>query len=198
MNTKSGRARGGLWRAVVYSLVVIIVGLGVSLSEKWTSPEVTASNRGEIESGKSLMTPRPLLEQERLRSPDGKVDAVILESKGAFEDSDGNDTGFFALYLTPAGKGVPEPPPYGHISVHLKRMVSGAIFVGVQLEDFDVTWDGDRTLSVRGSHAVVYAKKERSPEVLENDEEIEIAYFFDDWRYSDAFNIKWAELGSEP
>lgn len=173
------RSTARWWRVVLYSLLAVMaVCTGIITQELSKRPQ--QETPFENWSKMPLIQNQPWVEAHRSTSPDGTIDAVLLE-----RDKDAVMR-LTSLRLVPKGEPIVEEPPYRHLTTFLRRVIRKSVFTATNATGIQISWEGTAQLLVSGETCDFFSQQTREEVKLKVDKVcVEIAYSIPKIRYKD-------------
>lgn len=164
------------WRLTIYSLLALMaICTGLATQEFSAVPHQETSADRWLKS--PLINAPPWKEIQRLPSPDGKIDAVLVKN----ED---DVLPLTALRLVPTEEAVVDEPPYRRLTIFLKRVCRESVFVGTNMSGVNLSWDGKSKLLVSGQNASFFSHKKMEEVSMKGEKaRVEVSYTISDVRY---------------
>lgn len=161
---------------LLLALIALCISLVVQESSEATDRESLSERWREL----PIVAPQPWIELQRLTSPDGKVDAVLLErDKSAV-------LRLTCLRVVPRGELIKDEPPYRHLTAFLKRIIRESVFTSTNTDNVKVFWEGGSKIIVIGESADFFSQKTQEKVALGlNKLNVRVDYFIRNVTYKD-------------
>jgi hypothetical protein len=152
----SDKALAARWRLTIYLLLAVLGAITLNAAEELSikpKDKTPAERWGEM----PILQSSPWIEVERVNSPDGRFDAVLLKK----QRSEHSPLNLYSLRVIPANDLVPQEPPYRHLSIFLMRVMRESIFAAAQIENANISWTTSRKILVTAESADFFSQETR-------------------------------------